>query len=498
MADLPSSRLPPERLPTQIHGVDTILRGGLFKGGLYILEGRPGVGKTIFASQVCFHHAAVGGSAIYVTLLAEEHGHLLSYLQSLAFFNADLVGSKITYFVGYTELTTGGLDSLLQFLRKLIHDRRPTILAMDGLTSVQLAAESGLALRNFIHNLQVTAAGYDCTTVLLTSANGREAESATFTMADGLFHFTRRLVGNRTVRELEVSKFRGSDFLDGRHTYTISDQGISVYPRFEALVGSPGAELPEAERLTFGVPHLDAMLGGGLIPPTTTMVYGSVGSGKTILGFHFLAEGLRQGQPGLYIGFDESPPLLLQKATAVGLDFGSALSNGQLELLWQLPYTIDLNRLAERVLAIVAHRQVKRLVIDELSGLQQASVYPEQFAGFLQALVNALRGLGVTSLLTLVLPSLFGPELNLPTFTSGSPADNVLLLRYVELHSQLYRLLSVIKVHAGEYDPTLHEFKITSSGIEVARTFESAQAVLTGIAVPRVPGAIELPSSQTE
>ena len=60
-----------ERVPSGIPGLDIILSGGFLKGGLYIIQGPPGTGKTTFGNQVCFHHVACGGRALYVTLLAE-------------------------------------------------------------------------------------------------------------------------------------------------------------------------------------------------------------------------------------------------------------------------------------------------------------------------------------------------------------------------------------------------------------------------------------------
>ena len=58
------------RIPTGIKGLDTILGGGFMHGGIYIIQGAPGTGKTILSNQMCFHHVANGGQAIYVTLLA--------------------------------------------------------------------------------------------------------------------------------------------------------------------------------------------------------------------------------------------------------------------------------------------------------------------------------------------------------------------------------------------------------------------------------------------
>ena len=59
-----------ERVPTGVPGLDTLLGGGLVAGGVYLIMGRPGVGKTTLGNQACFTHVAGGGKAVYVTLLA--------------------------------------------------------------------------------------------------------------------------------------------------------------------------------------------------------------------------------------------------------------------------------------------------------------------------------------------------------------------------------------------------------------------------------------------
>ncbi|HET8843319.1 MAG TPA: hypothetical protein VFN35_17785, partial [Ktedonobacteraceae bacterium] len=41
------------------------------------------------------------------------------------------------------------------------------------------------------------------------------------------------------------------------------------------------------------------------------------------------------------------------------------------------------------------------------------------------------------------------------------------------------------KMRESDYDPAIREFRITDQGIDVAPTFASAQAILTGVALPR-------------
>ena len=73
------------RIASGVPGLDTLLGGGLLQGGMYLVVGRPGVGKTILANQLCFHHVAEGGRVGYVTLLAETHARMAGHLCTLDF-----------------------------------------------------------------------------------------------------------------------------------------------------------------------------------------------------------------------------------------------------------------------------------------------------------------------------------------------------------------------------------------------------------------------------
>ncbi len=75
-------------MPTGVPGLDLILRGGLFRGGVYMLLAPPGSGKTILGNQIAFHHVASGGRVVYVTLLTESHARLFASIQHFAFFDA--------------------------------------------------------------------------------------------------------------------------------------------------------------------------------------------------------------------------------------------------------------------------------------------------------------------------------------------------------------------------------------------------------------------------
>jgi circadian clock protein KaiC len=181
-------------------------------------------------------------------------------------------------------------------------------------------------------------------------------------------------------------------------------------------------------------------------------------------------------------GCYEPPERLRLKAATMGIDLAGAEQRGEVEILWYPTGEHVLDKLAHQLLDAVLRRGVKRLVIDGISGFQQAAVEPERIVRFWSALSNELRGLRVTALHTLEMPELVGAEVRVPVNGISSLAEGMVLLRYVELRSRLYRLISLFKVREGTFDPTIREFTITDAGIVVGTPFEGAEAVLSGMA----------------
>jgi circadian clock protein KaiC len=286
------------------------------------------------------------------------------------------------------------------------------------------------------------------------------------------------------VRELQVRKFRGSGFMEGRHAFQITDAGLVAYPRTEALPISPPIERGLHLRMSLGVPQLDEMLSGGLLSSSMTMLLGVPGSGKTLLGLQFLGKGAAEKQRGLYFGFNEGPLEVIDSAAHIGLDFTAYLAENLLEVIRQSPIEGILDSLANRLLEAVRQRQVQRLFIDGLAGFQTAADYPGRIDRFLKMLTDELRALNVTTVFSVELNNLFGPTIEIPIKGISVLTDNILFLRYAELHSHLIRLVSILKTRRSGNDPAIREFRITDKGIAVADTFTSVEAILSGFASP--------------
>ncbi|RKG49002.1 AAA family ATPase [Corallococcus sp. AB011P] len=498
----PSSegKSPAKRLVTNVPRLDFITKGGLIQGSSYAIIGPPGSGKTVLANQIAFQHVKNGGKALYVTLLSESHGRLLENLSQMTFFDADVIPDRLQYLSGYRDLERDGLKGLLELLRKNAQAHGTTLLIIDGMDAAKEFARSDQSFKRFLQDLQTFCSILGCTTLLLAPHHAGELHPEN-TAVDGIFELSLWLHGPRAVRELIAIKFRGGPSLLGRHEVEISNQGIVIHPRTEVQFAHPAAEGREDRiRMPFGIPRLDEALRGGVLSGSTTLLLGAPGTGKTLLGLHFLLQGAREGQPGVYFGFFETPPRLIEKAEGTGMgDLKKYVDEGLIEIQWQPPLEHNMDSLAERLLERIEERKVDRLrlFIDGVSGFRSAAVYPDRLGRFFSALTHQLRMMDVTTLYSDETP-LFSPGVDMPQPEAASTVENVILVRYVELRSQLYRLLSIMKMRESAYDSGIREFSISEQGIQVAGTFESAESILTGHArLSRVesspPGRVKAP-----
>jgi circadian clock protein KaiC len=357
------------------------------------------------------------------------------------------------------------------------------MFVIDGMENLRQFTKAEQEVKEFVHALQAYTAMIGCTTLLMSFKDPSYAYTEN-AVVDGVLELSDTLIGPRAVRELTVHKFRGGDYLRGRHEVEITGEGLVVHPRTEIQFDRPPESATEQRvRMRFGVKGLDDMLAGGIPSGSATALLGAPGAGKTMLGLSFLVEGAKQGQKGIYFGFYEPPPRLIEKASQVGIELEKYVKRGLIELIWQPPLEHMLDSLAEQLLEKIRAKDEsrRRLFVDGIEGFRAASVYPDRMPRFLSAFCNQLRMYDVTGLISEEL-ALFRPEIEMPNPELGNVVETVILLRYVELRSQLFRLISVLKMRESRYDTSIREFNITDNGLEVAETFQSAESILSGLA----------------
>jgi len=455
-----------DRIQTGISGLDTILSGGLLRGSTLLIQGAPGSGKTILANQIAFTQAVQRRiNVLYVTLLAESHTRLLKHLGSLQFFNQGAIGDQILYLSGYRALRES-VNALLTLLRAELVARRPSLLIVDGIAAVQ-ELHGTASCRQFMHEVQVSTETANCTGLLI-SAN-HSSPTPEVAVVDSALFLAERQIGARTIRELQVCKSRGTPHLPGRHSFVINDRGMTVFPRIDAIYRTPAEGTRESgSRITFDVPTLDDMLGGGLPAGSSTLLLGATGTGKTLFGLSFLAAGLKHGGTAVYSGFYETPDRLIASGDGVGLGLRAQVKAGRLHVDRQAPIELLIDAWADRVLQLVRDHRPQRLFIDGLNAIQEGAVYPDRLSPFLTALSNQLSALGVTTAIAGEMHAILGSGVDVPLSGISPLVENTILLRYVEHRSRLARLIAVLKVRGSGHDTLVREFAITSAGIRFA------------------------------
>lgn len=484
MAEPDQRRMTHARRTTGVPGLDTILHGGLIPASVYIVQGTPGAGKTILANQICFHQAAQGAQCLYMTLLAESHDRMLEQLRALDFFDGARVPESIYYVSAFGALERDGPDGIL---RLLTHERKThsaSLIVLDGLFVLEETARSEAAFRKFINNLSGFAYMSGSTILLLTN-NARHPRSPEYTMVDGWLELGIQQIEYLSLRYMQVHKFRGSNFIAGQHATRISEAGIQIFPRLESSVGrARSSQRPKATLLTTGVPGLDQMLGGGLRSGSTTLLVGPTGIGKTTFGLAFLGACTPEA-PGLFFGFYEDEADLIEKADSLGMALAPLISAGTVEVMWQ-PVTEDrLDELGYRLLEAVRRRGVKRLFIDGVNAFQLSTVSPQRIGRYLAAITSTVRAEGVTAMSTYEIDELIGGEARVRFGAISATAQNIILLRYVELEGQTQRTLAVVKVRSSRFDTTIRTFTISNGGPQIGAPLRQADDVLTGHAHPR-------------
>lgn len=475
----------PAMLKTGITYLDRILGGGLLRGALAMVIGAPGTGKTVLAQQIAFHEASRGGRVLYLTGYSETHDKLLSHGRGFSFFKPDAIGQQIQ-FSSLPDLLREGAEETEDAIIATARTQRATLVLLDGFRSMRRLLADDQTAAHFVYSLGAKLALLGATTVLLVEGDpDQTSRFPELTVCDVILALHRQSIGSRDRRLLHMLKARGLAPLTGSHPFVIDQDGLSVYPRFESVVGAVEPDW-NPERAAFGIPELDALVGGGLNLGTTTLVAGSPGVGKTTLGLHFLAESTRAQEPALFLGFMESPAQLREKARVFGMDLSEAEASGQLRYLVLPPHDLEADAIAVLLTEDIVRRGVRRLVIDSAAEIERAIGFQGRVPDFLSALVSYLRGRGITTYLTMDVPLIGGPALEFADTPLSVLAENLLLLRHVEYRGRIHQVLSVLKMRFSDYERAIYEFSVTlGQGLRITGLAPLGEGFLTG--VPRVP-----------
>ena len=376
---------------------------------------------------------------------------------------------------------------LAEIIRE-VEAANPALVFVDSFRTIVRKAQGGASdveLQGFIQRLALHLTSWQATTFLIGEYVEAEIrDNPVFTVADGLLWLSQQIERNSIVRKLQVVKLRGQDSVPGMHTVRITEAGLQTFPRTFGLTEKTEKGKGH-RRLSTGIAKFDELLNGGIPEGDSLLLAGPSGSGKSVLGTQFIAEGIKQGEPGIVAIFEELPDQYVRRAATFGFDFVTPQKNGKLEITYQRPLDLSVDETVHEIVATVKKIGAKRLVIDSLVGFEMALApgFRTDFRESLYRMIGALTRLGVTIVSTVEIEEDF-ISMGLSNFAISFLSDDIVRLRYISLNGQLRRMLVVVKMRGGAHSIDMHEYKVTDKGIVIGEPLRGYRGLTTGIPGP--------------
>ncbi|WP_145152220.1 ATPase domain-containing protein [Pseudomonas oryzihabitans] len=467
-------------------GLDQVLRGGLPKDRLYLLEGTPGSGKTTLGLQFLFEGVRQGESVLYITLsetseelrcVAESHGWSLDgvHLFELSAADAVLGGAQEQTILHPWESELGDTIELIQ---ARVDELQPRRLVFDSLSEMRLLAQDPLRYRRQVLALKQFFAGRGLTVLLVDdlTASGGERDNHLHSLCHGVLTLERLTLNfGAARRRLQIQKLRGVDFIAGYHDFVLRRGGLEIYPRmiaagrYQDFVGQP---------VPSNIADMDALLHGGPLRGTSTLITGPAGTGKTTLALQYVTAACARGERCAVYEFDERIGTLLKRAESMGMPLHRYIDEGLLVVHQIDPAELSPGEFAWRVRRDVDENDCRLLVMDSLNGYLAAMPQEQHLILQMHELLSYLSQSGVVTFLINPQHGLVG------TMTSSLDisyiADTVVLIRFFEAQGRLRKAISILKHRGGGHEDAIRELRIDTRGIRVGQPLVDFRGVLTG------------------
>ncbi len=457
----------PDKIPTGCPGLDEVLKGGFPSNTINVIMGAPGTGKTILAEQFAFANATPETPVLYLTTLSEPLEKFIVHGQSHSFFDVAKVGQSVFYEDLGIMLRDSGVDKMPEIVTELLIERRPKFVFIDSFKAINELMDSPETKRTVVYDLASVLSAYQCTSFLVGEyAHEMMTELPEFAIADGVIQLMKYSTNVREQRFLRVEKLRGSGSIPGMHAFSIDVKGVEVFPRLLTPAISPDYSA-RVERVNTGIQGLDEMVAEGFWRGSTTLIAGPTGAGKTIIGLHFVREGIAKGEKSLYVGFQENPTQLVRIMRNFGWVGERPGDGAGFELMYSSPVEVQLDTIAHQVFRRVREGEIKRVVIDALGDLERGSYDSERFSDFIYALTQWFAKENVTCLMTYEMNNLFDVK-GISNNDVSNLSDNVVLLRF-KPGPEMTRTLQIVKTRGSAHDSREHQLEITSKGILIKK-----------------------------
>jgi len=220
-------------------------------------------------------------------------------------------------------------------------------------------------------------------------------------------------------------------------------------------------------RIKSGVSGFDKLIGGGFYEGSINVVSGGIGSGKSIFAMQFLIEGLKKGEPVLYITFEESKSQFFENMKKFGWDLAKYEASGKLVFLEYSPEKVKmmLEEGGGSLDNVIYKYKIKRMVIDSLSSFSFLFDDDSSKRQGIMSLFNMVRKWDLTSLFTFQKSSSKRKD-KIASFAEIQ-SDSIFLLYLVKIKNKRKRFIEVLKMRGTKHSQEVHSLEVGNKGFSV-------------------------------
>src|SRR5271165_6460229 len=447
--------------------------------------GGAGCGKTLLASEFLVRGATEFGEAGVFVSFEETDVELKVNVASLGFDLASLVKRKKILlehvYIERSDVHESGeydLEGLFVRLNHAIDSIGAKRVVLDTLEALFAGLPNEAILRAELRRLfrWLKAKGV---TAVITAERDREQltrHGLEEYVSDCVILLDHRVNDQIATRHLRVVKYRGTLHGTNEFPFLINADGLSVLP-----ITSLGlSHKVSSERVSTGIPRLDAMLGGrGFFRGSSILLTGTPGTGKTITAACFAQAAARRGERVLFFSFEESPDQIIRNMHSIGLRLEPFVEAGLLRFRSARPTLYGLEMHLATMFKEISTFKPDIVIMDPITSLMVAGTDCET-KGMVTRLIDYLKAGQVTSLFTSLTHG--GHALQQSEIAMSSLMDSWLLLQDLEGNGERNRVLYVIKARGMAHSNQVREFLISNRGIDLVDAYIGPSGVLTGSA----------------
>lgn len=470
-----------------VEGFEVISQGGIPKGRTTLLSGTSGSGKTLFVAEFLWRGIKdFGENGVFVTF-EETPADICKNVRSLGWdLEAMVKAGKLAFVdaspapeetseVGSYDL--GALIARILYAVKTVNAKRVSI---DSVTALFPMYKDEGIIRRELFRIAAALKKEGLTSIISSERLEEYGDIARFGVeefvSDNVIVLRNVMGEERRRRTVEILKFRGTMHQKGEYPFTISDNGIKVLP----LSGLELIQRSSTKRIPSGNVDLDKMCGGGFFRDSIILVSGPTGTGKTLLSTTFINAGCANGEKCIMFAYEESRDQLIRNATSWGLDLQKWERQGLLKIVCRYPESMGPEDHLLFIKKEMEDFNPNRIAIDSLSAMERVLTL-RSFREFVISLSSYTKYKEIAGFYTSTTKTLLGGE-SITEAHISTLTDAILILRYVEMHGEMRRGVTVIKLRGSRHDKEIREYIIDDDGMSIQEPFRGVESIMTGAA----------------